>query len=123
MIACISPSDFYIEENLSTLTYANKTSYISNEPVKNVDPKTKLINDLRDEVADLKSELTKARKNLDIVKVLPIENGGTSTQMSESAVTTVSTPVSAQMEMETHFKEMNEILATRPPIPVSKQRG
>jgi len=47
MIACIAPSDFYFEDNLSTLAYATKASCISNEPIKNLDPKTKLIKNLR----------------------------------------------------------------------------
>ena len=51
MIACLSPSDAYIEENMSTLAYATKASYISNEPVKNEDPKVKMINDLKSKVS------------------------------------------------------------------------
>lgn len=53
MIACLSPSDAYVEENLSTLTYATKASYISNEPVKNEDPKMKMISELKQKVASL----------------------------------------------------------------------
>ena len=53
MIACLSPSDAYIEENISTLNYATKASYISNEPVKNEDPKIKLINELKNKVLTL----------------------------------------------------------------------
>lgn len=53
MIACLSPSDMYLEENISTLNYATKASFISNEPVKNEDPKMKLINDLKEKVVSL----------------------------------------------------------------------
>jgi hypothetical protein len=53
MIACLSPSDMFVEENLSTLTYATKASYISNEPVKNEDPKMKMINELKQKVVNL----------------------------------------------------------------------
>jgi hypothetical protein len=53
MIACLSPSDAFVEENLSTLAYATKASYISNEPVKNEDPKMKLINELKTKVSSL----------------------------------------------------------------------
>jgi len=38
MIACLSPSDKFIEENLSTLNYASKAALISNLPTKNNDP-------------------------------------------------------------------------------------
>jgi hypothetical protein len=47
MVACLSPSDLFVEENLSTLNYAMKASYIANEPVQNVDPKVRLINELK----------------------------------------------------------------------------
>lgn len=53
MIACLSPSDMFVEENLSTLTYATKASYISNEPTKNEDPKMKMINELKTKVMAL----------------------------------------------------------------------
>jgi len=53
MIACLSPSDAYVEENLSTLAYATKASFISNEPTKNEDPKMKLINELKSKVSSL----------------------------------------------------------------------
>ncbi len=57
MIACLSPSDAFVEENLSTLAYATKASYISNEPIKNEDPKMKLINELKTKVVSLQREL------------------------------------------------------------------
>lgn len=50
MIACLSPSDNYIEENISTLNYATQASFISNIPQKNEDPKMRLVNELRDRV-------------------------------------------------------------------------
>ena len=53
MVACLAPSDRYVEENLSTLNYAMKASFIANEPTQNVDPKVKLINELREKVASL----------------------------------------------------------------------
>jgi kinesin family protein 4/21/27 len=37
----------YIEENINTLQYASKASFISNKPIKNEDPKMKLINELK----------------------------------------------------------------------------
>jgi hypothetical protein len=41
MIACISPNDLFLDENLSTLAYATKASQIKNEPIVNY--KTKLM--------------------------------------------------------------------------------
>jgi kinesin family protein 4/21/27 len=43
MIACLTPLDEFIDENLSTLNYASKASHISNIPTINEDPKLKLI--------------------------------------------------------------------------------
>tara|TARA_B110001450_G_scaffold245453_1_gene258490 strand:+ start:253 stop:489 length:237 start_codon:yes stop_codon:yes gene_type:complete len=47
MMACLSPSDKFIEENLSTLNYAAKASLISNIPTKNVDPQMMKINEIK----------------------------------------------------------------------------
>jgi len=60
MIACLNPCDMHIEENLSTLTYASKASYISNKPVKNEDPKLRQIEEYKLRVAHLTEELYKA---------------------------------------------------------------
>ena len=53
MIACINPNDQFIEENISTLTYATKASFITNQPVINDDPRNKLINQLKKQVKQL----------------------------------------------------------------------
>lgn len=42
-IACLSPSDRYLDENVSTLNYASRASMISNIPIKNIDPKIMMI--------------------------------------------------------------------------------
>lgn len=47
MIACLSPSDRYLEENLSTLNYAAKASLISNIPTKNIDPRLIELNEYK----------------------------------------------------------------------------
>jgi len=47
MIACLNPCDAHIEENLNTLAYASKASYISNKPVRNEDPKNRMIEELK----------------------------------------------------------------------------
>ena len=67
MIACLSPVDDYLEENISTLEYATKAGCISNEPVKNVDPKTKIIKELKREVKILKKEKVLADKHIDLL--------------------------------------------------------
>lgn len=57
MIACISPSDKYVDESMSTLLYAGRARNIENVPQINEDPTTALIKRLRAEVAQLKEEL------------------------------------------------------------------
>lgn len=47
MFACLHPSDAYFEENLSTLSFAAKTSQIANTPLRNDDPRYRQICDLQ----------------------------------------------------------------------------
>jgi len=70
MIACLSPSDAFVEENLSTLAYATKASFISNEPTKNEDPKMKLINELKTKVHNLQRELAHANNHIEFLSGL-----------------------------------------------------
>jgi hypothetical protein len=64
MVACLAPSDAYVEENLSTLNYAMKASFIANEPTQNLDPKVKLIAELREKVQSLTKELAAAHNHI-----------------------------------------------------------
>lgn len=64
MIACICPNDAFLEENLSTLTYATKASYITNQPMVNDDPRNKLITELRRQIKGLNEELGKANQHI-----------------------------------------------------------
>lgn len=50
MMACLSPSDRFIEENISTLNYAARASLISNLPTKNVDPQVLQVAEARKKV-------------------------------------------------------------------------
>lgn len=50
MIACLSPSDAYFNENMSTLKYATQASKIKNRPVVNIDEKVLMIRQLREQV-------------------------------------------------------------------------
>lgn len=47
MLACLNPCDQHIEENMSTLTYASRASYITNKPLKNEDPRLRQIDELK----------------------------------------------------------------------------
>ena len=60
MIACLHPSDKFFDENISTLTYASKAAQISNTPVRNDDPKNKLIEEMKIQNRYLAQELQRA---------------------------------------------------------------
>ena len=70
MIACLHPSDKYFSENYSTLAYAAKAGSISNKPVKNDDPKTKQIEELKSSVKMLTSELMRANQHIEFLSNL-----------------------------------------------------
>ncbi|CAG9327811.1 unnamed protein product [Blepharisma stoltei] len=72
MIACLAPSDAYLDENLSTLSYASKALSISNIPVKNIDPKSKMTKKLRDEIKNLKQELSEVYQQIDLLSEISI---------------------------------------------------
>lgn len=56
MIACVSPSQVYGEETISTLNYATRTMNIKNKPVVQMDAKEQIIYNLKREVYLLKLE-------------------------------------------------------------------
>lgn len=64
MIACLNPCDAYIEENLNTLAYASWAAFISNKPVRNEDPKNRMIEELKQQVKVLTEELNQANETI-----------------------------------------------------------
>ncbi len=75
MIACLSPSDRFLEENISTLNYAKKASFISNEPIRNDDPRVRMISDLRQKVEMLEDELKRANEHIVFLTQISNETG------------------------------------------------
>ena len=67
MIACLTPADCYFEENLSTLTYVTKASFITNNPVLNLDQNSKQILELRRQLQQVSSELVQANKHIELL--------------------------------------------------------
>ena len=59
-----------MDENLSTLTYASKASFIDNKPIKNEDPKTQQIADLKRQVKILTEELANANETINFLSSL-----------------------------------------------------
>jgi kinesin family protein 4/21/27 len=77
MIACLSPSDTHVAENLNTLTYASKAQSIVNTPVLNLDSRSQLVESLRAENAQLKAELQHTQAAL-----LALQSGGNPDKVS-----------------------------------------
>ena len=48
-IACLNPTSMHFEESLQTLTYASMASFINNSPSKNIDPKIRENEQLREQ--------------------------------------------------------------------------
>uniref|UniRef100_A0A7S4R8R9 Kinesin motor domain-containing protein n=1 Tax=Ditylum brightwellii TaxID=49249 RepID=A0A7S4R8R9_9STRA len=61
MIACVSPSAKNLEESLNCLRYANRAKNIKNKAEVNVDPQSRMLNELRNQVKALAGELIRFR--------------------------------------------------------------
>ena len=64
MVACCSPSQRYIEETLSTLSYASRALNITNTPVVQLEPTQQLISALRSDNHQLRAENAQLRLQL-----------------------------------------------------------
>ncbi|EPS38579.1 hypothetical protein H072_7699 [Dactylellina haptotyla CBS 200.50] len=58
MIAAISPADINWDETMSTLRYADSAKRIKNHAVVNEDPNARMIRELKEELAQLRSKLS-----------------------------------------------------------------
>lgn len=70
MVACLSPADRFIDENLSTLQYAARASQISNVPTKNIDPNLMALADQKRKITDLEKELRSANEHIQNLSAL-----------------------------------------------------
>lgn len=61
MVATISPAADNYEETLSTLRYADRAKRIVNHAVVNEDPNARIIRELREEVENLRQQLSVAQ--------------------------------------------------------------
>jgi len=62
MIACVSPSSSNTVESISTLRYANRAKSIKNKAKINVDPASRVVNELKSQVVALAAELLRVKK-------------------------------------------------------------
>lgn len=63
MFANVGPSEQNISETISTLRFAERAKQIKNKPIKNLDPKDALIQELRDKIEELQKRLGGADLN------------------------------------------------------------
>lgn len=64
MIACLSPLDDFLDENMSTLNYASRAYNISNLPIINQDPRLKIIQEQKKTIERLQLELKRANDQI-----------------------------------------------------------
>jgi kinesin family protein 3/17 len=57
MFAAIGPADYNFDETINTLRYANRAKNIKNKPKVNQNPKDAKIQEMQDEIANLKDQL------------------------------------------------------------------
>ncbi|CCW70568.1 unnamed protein product [Phytomonas sp. Hart1] len=79
MFANTGPSDKNTSETISTLRFATRAKQIENKPIKNLDPKDSRIQDLLDQIEELKSRLGNVDLNIEDslrqrIEELEIEN-------------------------------------------------
>ena len=79
MVACLSPCDRFVDENLSTLQYASQAQSIENRAVVNVDPGTKLIRRLKNEIKKLRKDLKESRRLAEIAQFAVLDASNLST--------------------------------------------
>ena len=86
MIACLPPSDIFIDENITTLTYATKASYISNDPKRNDDPRQKKLKQQTSRISQLEKELIAANQQINILTAMNEEQKRLNFDSSASSI-------------------------------------
>jgi hypothetical protein len=71
MIACLAPGDQFVADNYSTLQYACHTSRIKNVASINIDPKSKIILQLKKQVHKLQAEVLTRKVSIKNMNLLP----------------------------------------------------
>ena len=84
MIACVSPAESNYEETLGTIKYASRARNIQNKPIVNRDPNSVLIENLREQVNNLQTEISEYQGILKDNNI-PIPDGFTEIVKAKSA--------------------------------------
>ena len=93
MIAAISPADVNYDETLSTLRYADRAKQIVCAAIVNEDANAKIIRELKEEIAKLKSllrsegiDLSTENGSVNVQHVKTLARGGSVSQAGENAI-------------------------------------
>lgn len=106
MIACVSPSSNNIAESIKTLRYASYARIIENKPIIQVDPREKLIMDLKNELKFVKNENTELKN---ILKVGPFSDKTPSKINTENIAESLETKKMLSKYIEENNTFRNEI--------------
>ena len=108
MIACISPSDVYGEEILSTLNYASRTMYIKNKPIVQMNGNEKSTLNLKNENNYYKMENEFFKEQfIKFVGMIPnMQNGGFSNEEIENLK--VNNPMFSNMNVDDELQKLQE---------------
>ncbi len=117
MIAAISPASLNYEETLSTLRYADSAKRIKNHAVVNEDPNARMIRELKEELAQLRSKLGGKSigigagvTNEEYAPGTPLEEQMVSITQSDGTVTEVSKAEIAEQlnQSEKLYQDLNQ---------------
>ena len=108
MIACVSPSDVYGEETLSTLNYASRTMYIKNKPLVQMNGNEKKALNLKNENNYIKMENEFFKEQfIKFVGVIPnMQNGGFTNEEIENLK--VNNPIFSNINVDEELQKLQE---------------
>ncbi|CCW62735.1 unnamed protein product [Phytomonas sp. EM1] len=113
MFANTGPSDKNTSETISTLRFATRAKQIENKPIKNLDPKDARIQDLLDQIEELKSRLGNVDLSIEDnlrqrIEELEIENSDLRAGGEKSALEIQEQCRSLQLRIDEKEKELVE---------------
>ncbi|SCZ97867.1 BZ3501_MvSof-1269-A2-R1_Chr7-2g09344 [Microbotryum saponariae] len=109
MVAAISPADY--DETLSTLRYADQAKKIKNKAVVNEDPNARLIRELKEELATLRTRMTGASNEATYDPDIPAEEQIVSYRTQAGEIKTI-TKAELQDQLEQSEKLMASVTET-----------
>lgn len=131
MMGCISPAASLLHETKRTLAFASQVASIKNRPVVQLDPREKLIEELRCEIQRLRDENQQLRDRMERIQTAPtpLTSGSMSGSYDHTASPTESADLQEQGQGSRLPAATNSLplvpmrLAQTQPAPVAAQAG